>query len=121
MSTVPPLPWMSVLRASSLAAVTILVWSTRLNFNSTQQARTCWRTPTTSDSPRMGNSSLRVTTICPHPSPRSGRVLEVADSFFDGQRRMDALERQTQLHERDGDRRLHPDDDRLGVEDARHG
>src|SRR3712207_6720157 len=57
--TVPPPPWIRVLRASSLAAVTSLVWSTRLNRNSTAHPRTAWRTATTSDSERMGRDSNR--------------------------------------------------------------
>ena len=56
--SVPPPPWTSVLRASSLAAVTILVWSTRLKPELRRpQSRTAWRTRTTSSSARDAAAS----------------------------------------------------------------
>ena len=45
-ATLPPSPCCRVLRANSLAAVMMRVWSTRLNRNSSALARTAWRTAT---------------------------------------------------------------------------
>src|SRR5205814_1235215 len=56
-STRPPPPWVSVLRASSLAAVTSLVWSTRDSRAATATARTSCRTRTTSSSATIGCTS----------------------------------------------------------------
>src|SRR3954468_1944643 len=55
--TVPPRPWTTVLRAISLAAVTILVWSTSVKPCCTAQVRTAWRTATTSFSARNCSTS----------------------------------------------------------------
>src|SRR2546422_615043 len=53
----PPPPWSIVFRASSLAAVTILVCSTRLKPISTARMRTTWRTTTMSFEERTGSVS----------------------------------------------------------------
>ena len=55
----PPPPCTSVFRASSLAAVTSLVWSTSDSPFSAAAARTCWRTRTTSSPDWIGSSSIR--------------------------------------------------------------
>ena len=56
---VPPPPCTSVFRASSLAAVTSLVWSTSDSPCSAAAVRTCWRTRTTSPLDRIGRSSIK--------------------------------------------------------------
>src|SRR6185437_14756508 len=55
----PPPPCTSVFRASSLAAVTSLVWSTSDSPFSAAAVRTCWRTRTTSSPDWIGSSSIR--------------------------------------------------------------
>src|SRR5690349_4001797 len=61
MRQLPPPPCPTALRPSSLDAVIILVWSTRLNFSSVVQARTFWRRLTTSlGSLSATDSDLRV-------------------------------------------------------------
>src|SRR5581483_9442351 len=62
-SIAPPPPWINVLRASSLAAVTILVWSTREKPMRELASRTRCLTVTTSDSETTGIVSLDVTAI----------------------------------------------------------
>src|SRR6185436_10944239 len=123
-SQVPPPPCTSVLRASSLAAVTILVWSTRLNPISTAHARTIWRTRTTSSGFCRGSFSVRTMAIrwfvFRGHRRRRDRRLQHVHGPLDVQRGADAAQRHTQLHERDGDGRTHADDDRLGIEHAGH-
>src|SRR5215210_7688753 len=110
--TVPPPPYCTVLRASSLAAVTIFVWSTRPSPCATAQARTACLTSTTSPSVRTGITSRRRTVIVPlgahpHRLPRAGVVaparqhLQQRHPLLDVQRRAHAGERQPELHERD--------------------
>ena len=55
----PPPPWISAFLASSLAAVTSLVWSTRERPQVAAALRTCCRTRTTSSPDPMGSSSTR--------------------------------------------------------------
>src|SRR5829696_7114696 len=110
---------MTVLRASSLAAVTIFVWSTRLNFSSCVIFRTAWRASTTSCSTRRASVSLLMTAI--RALPVGGhRGAEPVHSPFDVERGLHPLERQPQLDQRDRDGRPHADEDGAGVEDARH-
>ena len=58
----PPPPWTSAFLASSLAAVTSLVWSTRDRPPAAATVRTCCRTRTTSSPVLIGSSSI---TGCP--------------------------------------------------------
>src|SRR5215208_325882 len=125
---------MTVLRASSLAAVTILVWSTRLNLSSCVSFRTAWRASTTSCSVRRGRASDLRTAIrdlltgervaAPIAARFTARVVnglaQALHAALDVERRLHAFERQPQLHQRDRHRRPHPDEDGAGVEDARH-
>src|SRR4051812_27655465 len=116
--SVPPPPYVSVLRASSLAAVTIFVWSTRLKPSSTARCLTAWRAPTTSSADLTGRSSLRRTgNVAPPAVDAAAQQIHAA---LDVERRPYPVQRQPELHERDRDGRLHTDDHRLGVEDARH-
>src|SRR4051794_33291197 len=62
-STSPPPPWINVLRASSLAAVTSLVWSTRPKPSSVDHCRTSWRTRTTSSSDLTSETSRFIVLI----------------------------------------------------------
>src|SRR5262245_60349515 len=116
--TVPPPPWRVVFRASSLAAVTIFVWSTRLKPTATAHSRTTCRTATMSSDERIARVSSRRTAI-PAPAVLE-RLADQRDPLLDVQRRAHAGQCQTELDERDRDRRTHADDGRLRVEDARH-
>src|SRR5687767_11075852 len=103
---------MSVLRASSLAAVTIFVWSTRLNFSSCVSRRTVPRASTMSCSERTGTTSERVTGI----GSFGVAAAQELHAALDVERGPDAGERQPELDQRDRDRRLHPDDHGARVE-----
>src|SRR6187397_2814976 len=103
----PPRPWVSVLRASSLAAVTILVWSTRLKPSSFVRRRTACRAMTTSWSVRTGRMSAFKTGIGRNLG--DGRPQSLHPEL-DVQRGVHAGEREPQLDQRDRDVRLHPDD-----------
>src|SRR5262245_6697190 len=116
--TVPPPPWSSVLRANSLAAVTILVWSTRLRPCATAHSRATCRTRTTSSDDLIDivssfATAIDVLLLC------SG-ALEQAHAFLDVERGAHARQREAQLDERNGYRRAHPDDYRFRVQHARH-
>src|SRR5262245_64747940 len=107
--TVPPPPCTSAFRANSLAAVTILVWSTRLNPNSAAHFLTACRTRTTSFSDRAGIVSCFSTGIgVPLPVP-ARHALQEFHPLLDVQGRAHPRQRQAQFHERDGDRGLHAD------------
>src|SRR5262249_699496 len=116
-STTPPPPYSTTLRATWRAAVTTFVWSTRLNPSPTAHSRTACRTPTTSSELRTRRVSCRTTAIATSRRRRAGDELHAA---FHVQRRRHAFERETELDERDRDRRSHADDDRARVEDACH-
>src|SRR6185369_12273181 len=99
---------MTVLRASSLAAVTILVCSTRLKPTSIARLRTTCRALTTSSPLRTWNVSRslaigRLVWSCQHFA-RQG------ETCIDVQRSADARQRQAELDQRDRDRRAHADD-----------
>lgn len=57
---IPPLPRMTVLRASSLAAVTSMVWRLAENFSSAASLRTFWRQATTPPCSKSGRDPLAV-------------------------------------------------------------
>src|SRR5262245_21295957 len=114
--TVPPPAWSTVFRASSLAAVIILVWSTRLKPSSVDHLRTAWRTTTTSSEERMSRRSLFDTTIGVLRRAPAHRGPQELHAFFHVERGAHPRERQPQLDQRDGDGRLHADHDRLGVQ-----
>src|SRR5262245_59089190 len=108
-----------VLRASSLAAVTILVWSTRLKPISTARCRTAWRTMTTCSEVVSGSVSADTKTIVVtlRGVERRGQQFHAA---FHVERRADARQRESELDQRDRDRGAHADHDRLRVEHPRH-
>src|SRR6476469_998537 len=98
------------LRASSLAAVMILVWSTRPRPASSASVRVIWRTLTTSSDDRMSRRSLL--TVVAIVRPRSVQtLLDHGHAAFDVERRLDPGEREPELDQRDGDRRPHADHD----------
>src|SRR6185312_15352480 len=114
---------MTVLRASSLAAVTILVWSTRLKPSSTAQLRTACRTLTMSSEVWTGSFSVRASAIQSLARRRGAvdpRDLQHLHGAFDVQRGPHAAERHAQLDQGDGDGRSHAHHHRLGVEHPRH-
>src|SRR6185503_10051065 len=98
---------MTVLRASSLAAVTILVCSTRLKPRSMARLRTICRALTTSSPLRTGNVSASLA-IGGLARPLHGLAQE-GQSRVDVQRRANPGQRQAELDQRDGDRRPHAD------------
>src|SRR3954469_970190 len=108
---------MTVLRANSLAAVTIFVCSTRLKPSSMARLLTTWRALTTSSPLRTGKVSTSRAIAGPAAIDRRAQQLEAR---VDVQRRANAGQLQPELHQRDGDGRAHADDDRLRIEDARH-
>src|SRR5688572_23168726 len=97
---------MTVLRASSLAAVTIFVWSTSEKPSSTAHARTAWRTRTTSSLAWTGSFSVRVTAIR-HLARRRAPVArggaQDLHGALDVQRRAHPGERHAELDQRDRD------------------
>src|SRR4051812_8126927 len=105
---------MSALRASSLAAVTIFVWSTSEKPSSCVSRRTSWRASTMSCSDLSGVTPLAGVDICAIrvdlPAQHGHAPLHVESSC-------DTRQRQSELDQRDGDGRLHSDEDRLGAED----
>src|SRR6476659_4559236 len=107
---------MSALRASSLAAVTILVWSTSENLSSCVSLRTCCLASTMSCSERSGAWPLAFGVI---GSVRGYLPAQQRHAAFDVQRGRDAGQRQAELDQRDRDGRLHAHENRLRAEDAR--
>src|SRR5471030_1556607 len=101
-----------MLRASSLVAVTILVWSTSENLRSCVSLRTTWR---------QTNMSCSVCSVSVS-SVGGAKAIPTIDrrqemhSAVDVQRRANTLERQAQFDERDGHGRLHADHDRRRVQ-----
>src|SRR5262245_9425207 len=106
--TLPPPPCISVLRANSLAAVTILVWSTRLKPSSAAHLRTACRTSTTSLSELAGNVSCFSTAIAVF-LPARARPPEQVHSLLDVQGRAHPRQGQAQFDQGDGDGWLHAD------------
>src|SRR6185503_6863194 len=96
---------MTVLRASSLEAVTIFVCSTRLNPNSTAHCRTTCRTRTTSSSCRTGSSSVLTRATAAFLVLHD--PLQELHPALDGEGGAHALPGQPQLHQRDRHRRPH--------------
>src|SRR5689334_2196020 len=105
-----------MLRASSLAAVTSLVWSTRERRVSTAISRTAWRTMTMASFAATLRLSRRVVAIDAPLERRSQKL----DASLHGQSRTHARKRQPELHESDGHGRPHAHDHGFRVEDPRH-
>src|SRR5215471_977981 len=93
--TDPPPPWSSVLRAGSLAAVTILVWSTRLSPCATANSRATCRTRTTSSDVLIDNVSSFATAI--DVLLPFGAGLKHAHAFLDVEGCAHARQREPQL------------------------
>src|SRR5262249_18407266 len=108
----------NVLRASSLAAVMIFVWSTRLSPASTAQTRVNWRTRTTSSDDRMARRSVLVVGIDVLQGRPTLDQLHAALNIESGPH---SRQRQTQFNQRDCNRGAHADDDRLRIENSRNG
>src|SRR6185503_13211126 len=110
---------MTVLRASSLAAVTILVWSTRPNPRLTAHSRASWRTRPPSSSPRTDTCSS-LTTAMAGLALLAGGLQELhAPLHVEG--RAHAGQGEPELDEGDGDGRAHARDHGVRVQDAGHG
>src|ERR1700694_126686 len=115
---VPPPPWLIVLRASSLAAVTILVCSPSVKPRSTAHRRTTWRATTISFEERTGNVSSSGGAMTRAPVRQRGA--KQLHALVNVEARAHPGQRQPQLDQRDGHGRPHADHDGLGIEDARH-
>src|SRR5690349_17354559 len=114
---------MTVLRAISLAAVTILVCSTREKPSSWANLRTAWRARTMSCSVLRGSTSVFVidgivVSLLLVAGGHGGT--QDAHAPLDVEGGLDAGQREAQLDERDRDGRLHADQDGGRVEDAGH-
>src|ERR1700761_2922797 len=107
-SSSPPPPCSSVLRPSSLAAVTILVWSTSENCISVAHSRTRCLTSTTSDGFLMGTISVFSTVPLIAVSIEFDCLPQVFHPRLNVQRGVNAGQRHAQFHQGDGDCRLHP-------------
>src|SRR5262249_8281242 len=114
-----------VWRASSLAAVTIFVWSTRLSRRSTAAARTAWRMRTMSSDDRSDSvSSLSIGIRglgdgfggCAVASARLERTAKNLHALFDVESGAHAGKGEAKRHEGDGHRRSHAHHHRLRVE-----
>src|SRR4029453_18413249 len=114
----PPPPGIRVFLASSLAAVTTLVWSTRLNPISTAHWRVTCRTRTTSSSAWIPIASSRFGGT--EPSGLRQALANEGHALLRVQRGADPDQIQPELHERDRDRGPHADHDGLRVQDAGH-
>src|ERR1700734_2713644 len=96
---------MMVLRASSLAAVMSLVWSTRLRPSWEDASRTRLLTVTTSGSVTTGTFSVETTAI--HLLVRVDRRAQQFHAGIHVQRSAHSRQRQAQFHQGNCDRRLH--------------
>src|SRR5262245_65604212 len=99
-----------VLRAISLAAVTSLVWSTRLKPSAAACSRTTCRIRTMSSGERIGiaTGSLGITCAQACGGSRSAHaqpLVQQRHALLDVERGMHALERQAELDQRDRHRR----------------
>src|SRR5579863_2942959 len=110
---------MSVLRASSLAAVTTLVWSTRDRPICAAVSRTNLLTITTSGSATTGIVSLETTAINVSPVAVERFPKQVHPGVY-VKCSSNPGEGHSEFDQRDGNCRLHPDDDGLGIEHTRH-
>src|SRR4051812_32155868 len=110
----PPPPWTTVLRASSLTAVTSLVWSIRRSPASWASSRMRCRARTTSSSEISGCASSVAVSVLgllrDRPELRTCRG-EHDHAALDGQRGAHAGQRQSKLDEGDGHGGPHADDD----------
>src|SRR6185437_9454959 len=102
--------------ASSLAAVMILVWSTRLKPAASAIVRANWRTRTTSSEERISSRSLFVVIF---QVRRLKSRANKSHAAFDVEGCFDAGKGQSKLHQRNRHRRAHTDDHRIGIQDAR--
>src|SRR5215468_6370644 len=107
---------MRALRASSLAAVTSLVWSTSENPISCDSFRTSWRASTMSCSLFSGDSPLVVVMV----ADRVYLPTQLRHAPLDVERGRHSGERQAELHQRDRDGRLHAHQHGLRAEDLGH-
>src|SRR6185503_7164519 len=119
MSTLPPPPYCIVLLPSSLAAVTIFVWSTSESPAAIARSRTACRKRTTSSPLRMGSSSSSLSGVSIKPQSLES-FLQQRHAPLDVERGAHALEVQAQLHERDRHGGAHAHDHRARVEHPRH-
>ena len=118
-----------MLRASSLVAVTSLVWSMSDSLAATAWVRTAWRTRTTSASlatvwvsvGRCSPSRVVIVARTRWTRPlrsRGQQPVEQVHAPVDVEGGADAGQVQPQLDQGDGDGRLHADEHGLGVEHA---
>src|ERR1700740_1167115 len=97
-----------MLRAISEIASAIIVWSVLENPVAAASSRPFWRAATMSPSCSIGT----VTSGCTW-APRSREGADVGEPFLEVERRRHALQREAELHHREGDLGLDADDDRV--------
>src|SRR5678816_3398664 len=102
---------------SSLAAVTIFVWSVSFSPACTAMVRTSWRARTRSSLDVTASVSFLAKILRAHRALR--RRSQNVHARLHIQRRANARQRKTQFHERDRYCGAHPNYHGLGVENAR--
>src|SRR6267154_107902 len=117
--TLPRLAYETMLRASSEMAVAMSVASLIEKPVCSATARPCWRAVTMSLS-----DAIRICESVANASAPSvdapGLLLQILQAFLQIERGGDVLERQSELHHREGDLRLDADDDGRGAAQADH-
>src|SRR5215469_14689083 len=109
-----------MLRANSLAAVTIFVWSTSDRLISTACRRTAWRTATIS--PESATEIVSVwTTGIPVKVWKANVAAQHLHPFFYIERGVHAAQVEAELNQSNCYRRLHSNHDCLGVQNPSHG
>src|SRR5947207_1517233 len=117
----PRLAYMRMLRAISEMAAAMTVWSPLENPASAASSRPFCRALTTSTSDVIGTSSSSATgapSLFVEALP--ALPIQKGEPLFEVERGRDALERQAELHHREGDLGLDADDHRFGPAQPRH-
>src|SRR3989475_4816707 len=112
----PRLAYIRILRAISDMAAAITVWSPISNPHSAASSRPFCRALTMSTSDRIGTLELLSGTV----HPLLAAAVEEVEPFLEIESGGDPFQREPQLHHREGDLGLDPDDHRLRAAQARH-
>src|SRR5947199_6355197 len=118
----PRLAYIRMLRAISEMAAAMTVWSPLENPASAASSRPFCRALTTSTSDVIGTSSSSATGYPSLPAfePLPALPIQKGEPLFEVERGRDALQRQGELHHREGDLGLDADDHRFGPTQPRH-
>src|SRR3954465_15574535 len=106
----PRLPYVMMLPAISEMAVAMSVCSVREKPVDAASSRPFWRALTMSCSLSIGTRSSVGMTTASLPD-----LAQEQDALLEVERRIDAIEREAELHHGKGDVRLYPHDDRVGA------